>query len=140
MSSYLEMLKRIGSNPNYTAGGTVGNPSAGIGEIGHIDMQGNVAQTGRPSVGMGTDPHNKGIFGNIDWKQGIEDLAGMSFPGGDSGGSIGGQRVGSGGPSLADFSPTNMGGMAPNPGMPLNRPRKKQDQYAGPFMPTQIWS
>ena len=83
---------------------------------------------------------NKGIFGNIDWKQGIEDLAGMSFPGGDSGGSIGGQRVGSGGPSLADFSPTNMGGMAPNPGMPLNRPRKKQDQYAGPFMPTQIWS
>ena len=137
MNSYIEMLKRMGGNPNYTAGGTVGNPSAAIGEIGHIDMQGNVAQTGRPSVGMGTDPYNKGI----DWEQGIKDLAGMSFPTEEAGGMISGGKVGGrGGPTLAGFSPINMGGGAPNPGWPLVRPKREEEQYAGPFVPTQIWS
>lgn len=142
MNSYLDMLKRLGmgGNPNYTAGGTVGNPSAAIGEIGHIDMQGNVAQTGKPSVGMGTDPHNKGIFGDIDWQQGIQDLAGMSFPTEQAGGAVSGRRVGTGGPTLADFSPISMGGGAPNPGWPLVHPRRKEEQYAGPFVPTQMWS
>ena len=138
MSFYLDMRKKLGmgGNPNYTAGGTVGNPSAAIGEIGHIDMQGNVAQTGRPSVGMGTDPYNKGI----DWEQGIKDLAGMSFPTEEAGGMISGGKVGGrGGPTLAGFSPINMGGGAPNPGWPLVRPKREEEQYAGPFVPTQIW-
>lgn len=131
MSNYLDMLKRLPNPSHLQRGqGVSANPSV---LPPHLN-RGNAPNT------MEFNPAKKGMFDNIDWKQGIEDLAGMSFPGGELGGSIDGQRVGSGGPSLADFSPTNMGGMAPNPGMPLNRPRKKQDQYAGPFVPTQIWS
>jgi len=77
----------------------------------------------------------------IDWEQGIQDLAGMSFPTEEAGGMISGGKVGGrDGPTLADFSPTNMGGGAPNPGWPLVRPKRKEEQYAGPFVPTQIWS
>ncbi len=46
---------------DYTAGGTIGNPTAGIGDRGYINPMGQVEQTSptgrplRPSVGMGKD-------------------------------------------------------------------------------------
>ena len=55
-------VNKVEPNPYYTAGGTIGNPTAGIGDIGYIPpgpasqgYSGPVSQTGRPSVGMGKD-------------------------------------------------------------------------------------
>ena len=151
MNSYLEMLKRLGMGGNIpvSMGGSGMHPGM---ESGYQPTYGTLNQPpvlGVPQLGykpvsnISTStgaPMNKGIFGDIDWQQGIQDLAGMSFPTEEAGGMISGGRVGKGGPSLADFSPISMGGGAPNPGWPLVQPRRKEEQYAGPFVPTQMWS
>ena len=62
MSNPFMQVNRVEPNLDYTAGGTIGNPTAGIGDIGYIPpgpasqgYSGPVSQTGRPSVGMGKD-------------------------------------------------------------------------------------
>ena len=62
MSNPFMQVNRVQPNTDYTAGGTIGNPTAGIGDIGYIPpgpasqgYSGPVSQTGRPSVGMGKD-------------------------------------------------------------------------------------
>ena len=147
MNSYLDMLKRLGSssgNISYPISdatpfsGNIPFPSA-------MNKQIDRYSALTPSLGNvygNPDPSwwDKLSSGGIDWQQGIQDLAGMSFPTEEAGGMISGGRVGKGGPSLADFSPISMGGGAPNPGWPLVHPRRKEEQYAGPFVPTQMWS
>ena len=49
--SFLKKLGIGGSDP--TQGGTVGNPTAAIGQVGYINPGGAVSQSGRPSIGMG---------------------------------------------------------------------------------------
>lgn len=61
MSNPFMQVNRVEPTLDYTAGGTIGNPSAGIGEVGYINPLGQVEQTSptgkplRPSVGMGKD-------------------------------------------------------------------------------------
>ena len=54
-----ELLKKLlglSGNADPTAGGTIGNPTASIGEIGYINPgPQNVSQSGRPSMGMGVN-------------------------------------------------------------------------------------
>ena len=54
-----ELLKKLlglSGNTDPTAGGTIGNPTASIGEVGYINPgPQNVSQSGRPSMGMGVN-------------------------------------------------------------------------------------
>ena len=144
MNSYLEILKRIGMGGNIpvSMGGSGMHPGMETGYQPVYGQQNPLPSGGLSNISTSTGaPMNKGIFGNIDWQQGITDLAGMSFPTEEAGEMISGGKVGGkGGPTLADVSLTNMGGGAPNPGWPLVHPRRKEEQYAGPFVPTQFWS
>ena len=135
MNYYLDMMKRF-PNPSHL--------QRGQGSVTPSVLPPHLNRGGAPNT-MEFNPEqswwDKLSSGGIDWEQGIQDLAGMSFPTEEAGGMISGGKVGGrGGPTLADFSPTNMGGGAPNPGWPLVHPRRKEEQYAGPFVPTQIWS
>ena len=52
----LKKLLGLSGNADPTAGGTIGNPTASIGEIGYINPgPQNVSQSGRPSMGMGVN-------------------------------------------------------------------------------------
>ena len=89
-----------------------------------------------PHQGMGADsfPVKKGWFESIDWKQGMEDLAGMSFPESPLPGFSGGGKIG----PRANMKFEALGGQgmpvpgtAPNPGFPLVLPRRKIHDYSG---------
>tara|TARA_X000001382_G_C3114257_1_gene160982 strand:- start:111 stop:545 length:435 start_codon:yes stop_codon:yes gene_type:complete len=124
---------------DYTAGGTIGNPSAGIGEVGYINLLGQVEQTSptgrplRPSVGMGIDPYKKSFFDKFD-PQALEDLAGLTPPEKQQGkvlpapGIRGGGRYGRADiPLSKEYDHT----YAPNPGEVLYVPRREKDRFAG---------
>ena len=52
----LKKLLGLSGNADPTAGGTIGNPTASIGEVGYINPgTQNVSQSGRPSMGMGVN-------------------------------------------------------------------------------------
>ncbi len=123
---------------DYTAGGTIGNPSAGIGEVGYINPLGQVEQTSptgrtlRPSVGMGIDPYKKGFFESFD-PQALEDLAGLTPPERRKGKVLAapgiGYARGQGGnvPLSKGYEHT----YAPNPGLALFVPQKEKNRFAG---------
>jgi hypothetical protein len=77
---------------------------------------------------------SKGWLESIDWKQGMEDLAGMSFPESQLPGFSGGGKIG----PQANMKFEVLGGQgmpvpgtAPNPGFPLVLPRRKIHDYSG---------
>ena len=124
---------------DYTAGGTIGNPSAGIGEAGYINPLGQVEQTSptgrplRPSVGMGIDPYKKSFFDKFD-PQALEDLAGLTPPERRQGKVLpapgirgGGKQGGRGIPLSKEYEHT----YAPNPGLALFVPQKEKNRFAG---------
>ena len=144
MNSYLEIMRRLGSSSGNI---TYGAPNVPFSGNIPVETQRQMPRYEGMTQAIGNvygnpDPSwlDKLASGGIDWQQGIQDLAGMSFPTEQAGGAVSGRRVGTGGPTLADFSPISMGGGAPNPGWPLVHPRRKEEQYAGPFVPTQMWS
>lgn len=124
---------------DYTAGGTIGNPSAGIGEVGYINPLGQVEQTSptgrplRPSVGMGIDPYKKSWFDKFD-PQALEDLAGLTPPERQQGKVLPAPGISRGGrlgradiPLSKEYDHT----YAPNPGEVLFVPRREKDRFAG---------
>ena len=144
-------LMNMGSkvNPGYTASnptrsGAVGNPMASIGEVGYINpgtaaqgYSGSVAQTGRPSVGMGA----QGIASFSETASGL-DKDFWSALGGSMGSGTGSTPTAPGAVSLgggnARFKAIGGQGlpvsdMAPNPGWEEVLPKRKRDRYSGGF-------
>ena len=139
---------------NYTAGGTIGNPTAGIGDIGYIPpgpasqgYSGPVSQTGRPSVGMGSDPYKKSWWD--DFRSGLDrdflaaaaqslGAGGSGYRGRGGGGGVG-RAGGRYGANIRPAEPVGAGmpvpGTAPNPSFAtgLVLPRRRQDQYSGGY-------
>ena len=130
---------------DYTAGGTIGNPSAGIGQVGYIPpgpasqgYSGPVSQTGRPSVGMGSDPF-KSSLDRMFWAEAAQSI-GEGFGAGGGGGARGlsakpsyAGKLGSSGIRPTEDYSYNSGDMAPNPGFApgLVLSKYKKDQYSG---------
>jgi hypothetical protein len=129
---------------DYTAGGTIGNPSASIGERGYINQMGQVEQTSptgrplRPSVGMGSDPF-KSSLDRMFWAEAAQSV-GEGFGAGGGGGARGlsakpsyAGKLGSSGIRPTEPYSYNSGDMAPNPGFApgLVLSKYKKDQYSG---------
>jgi len=125
---------------DYTAGGTIGNPTAGIGDRGYINPMGQVEQTSptgrplRPSVGMGIDPYGKSWFDKLD-PQALEDVAGLASPQRQQGKvlpapgiSRGGKQGGGGRIPLSQPSEYTF---APNPGFGLVLSSREKDRFSG---------
>ena len=128
----------MGANAGYSAsnptqGGTVGNPMAAIGDVGYINPGGSVAQTGRPSVGMGKQPSWGDVTSGLD--KDFWSAMGGSMGSGPEAGSLPGS-VNAGNERQfkvqeSKFLPVSP--MAPNPGWEQVLARKKQNRYSGGF-------
>ncbi len=126
----------IGYQPkNPTLGGTVGNPMASIGQVGYINPGGSVAQTGRPSIGMGKQPTSSwsDTISGLD-KDFWSAMGGSMGGGGGVGGAVGPVNAGANRQyqvQESKFLPVSP--MAPNPGWEQVLARKKLNRYSGGF-------
>ena len=128
----------MGANAGYSASnptqsGTVGNPMAAIGDVGYINPGGSVAQTGRPSVGMGKQPSWGDVTSGLD--KDFWSAMGGSMGSGPEAGSLP-DSVNAGNERQfkvqeSKFLPVSP--MAPNPGWEQVLARKKQNRYSGGF-------
>ena len=131
-------LMNTGANAGYspknpTLGGTVGNPMAAIGDVGYINPGGSVAQTGRPSIGMGKQPSWGDITSGMD-KDFWSAMGGSMGSGPEASGPSGAVNAGNQRQfrvQESKFLPVSP--MAPNSGWDQVLARKKQNRYSGAF-------